>query len=180
MSEALNSGWPLISIAECAANEPHSTQIGPFGNKIRAETYTPIGIPVLRGVNVNQGRFYDDDFVFISEEAATNLRAFECLPDDVILVHKGTLGKIGIIPHNRKYNSYIMGNSMMRVRCNQSKVLPLFLYYWLSSVEAQHYLLNRVSQVGVPQIQHPLTTLRKATFRCPPIKAQDYIAHMSG
>lgn len=99
----MNSEWPSISVEECAANKPHSTQIGPFGNKIRAETYTPNGIPVLRGVNVKQGRFNDDDYVFVSEEAAAELKVFECLPNDVILVHKGTLGKIGIIPSNCKY-----------------------------------------------------------------------------
>ena len=73
-----------------------------------------------------------------------------------------------------------MGNSMMRVRCDRRKILPLFLYYWLSSDEGKNYLLNRVSQVGVPQIQSPLTTLREASFRCPPIRDQEYIVKILG
>jgi len=39
-----------------------------------------------------------------------------------------------------------MGNSMMRVKCDPKKLLPDYLYYWLSSAEGQHYFFSRVSQ----------------------------------
>src|SRR5437016_2969638 len=157
------SDWPIRTISECASGEPYSTQIGPFGEKIRAENYTATGAPVLRGTNVNpEGRFHDDDFVFIDPELAeSEFNKFVCEADDVILCHKGTLGKIGIVPKQSRYKRYIMGNSMMKVRCDPSKLDPLYLYYWLCSRDGQHYLFSRVSQVGVPQIQRPLTTLRE-------------------
>jgi type I restriction enzyme S subunit len=176
----MNSDWPRVSIADCASKEPYSTQIGPFGDKIRAETYQPVGIPVLRGTNLKLGRFYDGDFVFINEEKADELKIFECQSDDVILVHKGTVGKVGIIPKSLKHPRYIMGNSMMRVRCDKNKLQPLFLYYWLYSEEGQHYLNSRLSQVGVPQIQQPLTTLRQAIIPCPPLPIQEQITQILG
>jgi type I restriction enzyme, S subunit len=174
--------WPRATIAECAANEPYSTQIGPFGDKIRAETYKPAGAPILRGTNVNTAeRFHDADFVFIDSEVAENeFNKFVCEADDVILCHKGTLGKIGIVPRHSRYTRYIMGNSMMKVRCDKTKLEPLFLYYWLTSQDGQDYLFSRVSQVGVPQIQRPLTTLREATIPLPPIQEQRAIAHILG
>ncbi|MGQ0657873.1 MAG: restriction endonuclease subunit S [Chromatiales bacterium] len=164
--------WPRKTIAECASAEPYSTQIGPFGKALMADEYTQTGVPVLRGVNVNEGRFHDEDFVFVDDETADRLRKFESFPGDVLLVHKGTLGQIGLMPMNRKYDRYIMGNSMMRVRCDPSKLLPEFLYYWLTSADGQHYLFSRVSQVGVPQIQTPLTTLRQAELPVPPLSEQ--------
>jgi type I restriction enzyme S subunit len=167
--------WTKKTIAECAANEPYSTQIGPFGKVLTPEEYTLSGVPLLRGVNVNSGRFYDDGFVFISEETANRLYKYESYPDDVLLVHKGTLGQIGLMPKNRKYHRYIMGNSMLRVKCDQTKLIPEYLYYWLCSREGQHYLLSRVSQVGVPQIQKPLATLREASFLVPPLNEQKAI-----
>jgi type I restriction enzyme S subunit len=169
------SDWPRRTIAECASNEPYSTQIGPFGKALTPEEYTPSGVPLLRGGNVNHGRFFDDGFVFISEETADRMAKFESFPDDVLLVHKGTLGKIGLMPKARKYNRYIMGNSMLRVRCNRSMLLPEYLYYWLCSAEGQHYIFSRVSQVGVPQIQTPLKTLREASLPVPPIHEQESI-----
>lgn len=170
--------WPVMSIAECASAEPYSTQIGPFGNALMADEYTKSGVPVLRGVNVNRGRFHDDDFVFIDDEAADRLDKFESYPGDVLLVHKGTLGQIGLMPIRRRYQRYIMGNSMMRVRCDPAKLLPEYLYYWLSSAAGRHYLFSRISQVGVPQIQTPLTTLRQATLPVPPVDEQHGITHI--
>ncbi len=174
--------WPLVTIAECAADEPYATQIGPFGEKIRAEMYTSVGAPVLRGTNVNTDeRFHDSDFVFIDPEVAEReFGKFVCEADDVILCHKGTLGKIGIIPKRTRFKKYIMGNSMMKVRCDKKKLEPLYLYYWLTSRDGQDYLFSRVSQVGVPQIQRPLTTLREATLPLPPLSEQHAIAHILG
>lgn len=65
--------WPIKTISECASAEPYSTQIGPFGKALMADEYVETGIPVLRGVNVNYGRFHDDDFVYIDIETANRL-----------------------------------------------------------------------------------------------------------
>src|SRR5579862_2923246 len=172
--------WPIRTIGECASSEPYSTQIGPFGKALMAHQYTDSGVPVLRGVNVNRGRFHDDDFVFIDDETADRLDKFQSFPGDVLLVHKGTLGQIGLMPTTRKYPRYIMGNSMMRVRCDPAILVPEYLYYWLSSADGQHYLYSRVSQVGVPQIQRPLSTLRQAVLPVPPVAEQRAITHILG
>src|SRR5437867_12564111 len=107
----MDAEWPVKTIAECASADPYSTQIGPFGKALMADQYVDSGVPVLRGVNVNRGRFHDDDFVFIDDEAADRLSKFESYPGDVLLVHKGTLGQIGLMPRRPKYPRYIMGNS---------------------------------------------------------------------
>jgi type I restriction enzyme S subunit len=174
--------WPTLTVAECASSEPYATQIGPFGDKIRAENYTATGAPVLRETNVNpDGRFHDDDFVFIDAKLAeAEFGKFVCEADDVILCHKGTLGKIGVIPKKSRFKKYIMGNSMMKVRCDRSKLEPLYLYYWLCSRDGQDYIFSRVSQVGVPQIQRPLSTLREASFPVPPLAEQKAIAAVLG
>jgi type I restriction enzyme S subunit len=147
--------WRIRTIAECASSEPYSTQIGPFGKALMANEYTQTGIPVLRGINVNRGRFHDQDFVFISDKTADRLWKYESNPGDVLLVHKGTLGQIGLMPNKRRFKRYIMGNSMMRVKCDPTKLLPEFLYYWLCSADGQQYLFSRVSQVGVHNSRHP-------------------------
>ena len=172
--------WPKRTIAECAADEPYSTQIGPFGKALTPDAYVPEGVPLLRGVNVNSGRFHDDDYVFINEADADRLSKFESFPGDVLLVHKGSLGQIGLMPERRRYARYIMGNSMLRVKCDLAKILPTYLRYWLQSPEGQHYLFSRVSQVGVPQIQRPLTTLREAALPVPPVPEQEAITSVLG
>jgi type I restriction enzyme S subunit len=71
-----------------------------------------------------------------------------------------------------------MGNSMLRVKCDRTKLLPEYLRYWLQSSDGQHYLFSRVSQVGVPQIQRPLATLREASLPVPPIPKQEAIVNV--
>jgi type I restriction enzyme S subunit len=178
----MTSKWPIARIADCAASEPYSTQIGPFGDKIKATSYVAKGAPVLRGTNLSRhARFHDTDFVYVREElVSTEFAKFICEAGDVILCHKGTLGEIGIIPRQTKHSKYVMGNSMMKVRCNLDILEPLYLYYWLSSKDGQDYLFSRVSQVGVPQIQTPLTTLRQAEFPLPPLIEQKRIANILG
>jgi type I restriction enzyme S subunit len=84
------------------------------------------------------------------------------------------------MPRDRKYKKYIMGNSMLRVKCNPDVLMPEYLYYWLSSVDGQNYLFSRVSQVGVPQLQTPLKTLREAALPIPPLPVQRGIANILG
>jgi len=167
--------WDVRTIKECSSEEPYSTQIGPFGKALMSSEYTISGVPVLRGINVNLARFHDNDFVFVSKEKYNELKKFEAFPDDILLVHKGSIGKIGLMPLKRKFSHYLLGNSMMRVKCEKTILLPKFLYFWLSSVFGQNYLYSRISQVGVPQLQTPLRTLREAKLALPSITEQQQI-----
>jgi type I restriction enzyme, S subunit len=146
------SKWPIRTIAECADDEPYATQIGPFGKALTPEAYQPTGVPLLRGVNVNHGRFHDDDFVFISESDADRLAKFESFPGDVLLVHKGTLGKIGLMPTTRRFARYIMGNSMLRVRCHPARMIPEYLYYWLTSAAGSQYRKRSMNRALAPRV----------------------------
>jgi type I restriction enzyme S subunit len=151
----------MLTIADIAADIPYSTQIGPFGKALTPEDYTESGTPLLRGINVNKGRFFDEGFVFVSEEIADSLSKYICNSGEIILVHKGTIGQIGIISEKTRFSCYLMGNSMLRVIVDEKKMLPYFLYYWMCGNDAQWYLHSRLSTVGVPQIHKPLDTLRK-------------------
>ena len=71
------SDWPIRTIAEYADDVPCATQIGPFGKALTPGAYQPTGIPLLRGVNVNHGRFHGDGFVFVSDANANRLSKFE-------------------------------------------------------------------------------------------------------
>ena len=172
--------WPVQSIMECISTEKYATQIGPFGSALKVEDYRPTGVPLLRGVNVNRGRFHDDDFVFIDPDVATALHKYKAGPGDVILVHRGTLGKIGLIPREPRFPSYIMGNSMLRIRCDAEKLLPEFLYYWLTSTEGQHFITSRAVQVGVPALPTPLRTLRELSLPIPSLEEQTQIVETLG
>jgi type I restriction enzyme S subunit len=173
------SEWIETSVAELAKHEPNAAQIGPFGSKIKAENYVSEGVPYLRGANVNTSeRFNDDDFVFLNPDFCVGLKQFFCKPKDIVLVHRGTIGKFGLIPPNPRYPRYVLGNSMLKLTCDPAKADADFVYYWFCSPEGQEFILSRVAQTGVPAIASPLRTLRECKIPLPPLGEQRAIAQV--
>lgn len=129
--------WKSFSLADVALNGKDGIVDGPFGSALPANSYLPVGIPLIRGSNLSKGevRFKDDEFVFVSEETANKLNRAICLPEDIVFTKKGTLGQIGIIPSNR-YPVYLLSSNQMRLRVNREILLPEFAYYYLSQKES--------------------------------------------
>jgi len=176
----MGSDWPIKSIEEIAAPEPRAFAMGPFGSNIKTDNFVPAGVPVIRGQNLNAERFSDSDFVYLTEEKADELAASNAFPGDLVFTHRGTLGQVGIIPSHAKYARYVVSQSQMKLKCDSSKVDPLFLFYFFRAPQGQYELLSNTSTTGVPAISRPLTTLKSIKVPIPPISDQRAIAHILG
>ncbi|MGQ7381099.1 hypothetical protein ACTGVN_10990, partial [Streptococcus suis] len=65
--------YPLVTIDSIKGDEKSSIAIGPFGSRMKAELYVDAGIPVIRGVNLGQGRELVPPYVYVTEETANGL-----------------------------------------------------------------------------------------------------------
>lgn len=63
------SKLPMFRIDEIAIK----TAIGPFGSRMKSETYTQSGVPVIRGTNITGGRSFSGEWVYVSERDADQL-----------------------------------------------------------------------------------------------------------
>lgn len=149
--------------------------MGPFGSNIKAENFTSAGVPVIRGTNLNFHRYVDGEFVYLTEEKADQLKSSNCFPGDVVITHRGTLGQVGLIPEG-KYKRYVVSQSGMKVTANPKLLDSLFLFYFFKSDIGQHELLQHESQVGVPSISNPLTSLKSVSIKIPLLQEQKSIA----
>lgn len=149
--------------------------MGPFGSNIKAENFTNSGVPVIRGTNLNYYKYVDGKFVFLTEEKADELRSSNCFPGDLVFTHRGTIGQVGLIPEG-KYNRYVISQSGMKVTVDSNLIDNLFLFYFFKSKIGQHELLQNESQVGVPSISNPLTSLKSVSLLLPPLPEQRAIA----
>ena len=165
------SEWKEYKLKDVAQN----FAMGPFGSNIKAENFQESGVPVIRGKNLNFFKYVDGNFVFLSEEKADQLKSSNCYPGDLVFTHRGTIGQVGIIPEG-KFKRYVVSQSGMKLSVNKKYIDNNYLFYFFKSNIGQHELLQNESQVGVPSISSPLTSLKSVTILLPPLPEQRTIA----
>jgi len=167
--------WDLKKIIELKADEKRAIAMGPFGSNIKAENFVDKGVPVIRGTNLNFDKYVNGDFVFLTEEKADELIGSNCKPGDLVFTHRGTIGQVGLIPNN-KYPRYVISQSGMKLTVNSDLMSNEFLFYFFKSEYGQYQILKYESQVGVPSITNPLTSLKEIEVPVPKLKEQQAIA----
>lgn len=164
--------WPTYKLESLAAKEPYSFVGGPFGSKLTTRDYVESGIPVIRGANMNNGRYLGmADFVFVTESKVRNdLSSNLAKPGDIIFTQRGTLGQVAIVPSDGIADKYVVSQSQMKLTVDEAKIDRLFLYYFFSNRETTERIMSFVSSSGVPHIN--LTVLRNFDVPVPPLESQ--------
>jgi len=170
--------WGLMSIDELKAGSKNSIAMGPFGSRIKKENFIDSGVPVIRGNNLKKFEFNEEEFVFLSEEKANELKASQVFRGDIVITHRGTLGQVGYIPSNSKYEKYIVSQSGLKITLNNEVINSKYVYYYLNSNIGQHQLLMNKSQVGVPAIAQASTSIKKIMVPIPPLFEQEKIVRI--
>lgn len=168
--------WPRKKLELLAADEPYSFVGGPFGSKLTQRDYIDQGVPVIRGSNLNNGRFMDmKEFVYVSDsKVRKDLSSNLAKPGDLVFTQRGTLGQVAIIPDEGISDRYVVSQSQMKLTVDNAKADRFFLYYYFSSREAIERITNFISSSGVPHIN--LTILRNFEVPVPPLDNQKGIA----
>ncbi len=149
--------------------------MGPFGSNLKTDNFISSGVPVIRGVNLNENGFTNDKFVFVSEAKAKSLKRCLAYPNELVFTHRGTIGQVAIIPE-RQYPYYLVSQSQMRLKVNDNFIIPKFLFYWFKSPNGQYELLKNSAQVGVPSIASPTRSLKEIDIKLPSLPTQTAIA----
>lgn len=168
--------WNVDIIDNIKANKKNSIAMGPFGSNIKKENFVESGVPVIRGNNLNGIRLIEEDFVYLTEEKAEKLKASEVNRGDIVITHRGTLGQVSLVPNKSKYEKYIVSQSGMKLTCDREKANSEFINYFLNSRLGQYLLLKNKSQVGVPSIASPTTSLKKVPVPLPSLQEQNAIS----
>ena len=115
---------------------------------------------------------------YLTEEKATELQSSNAYRRDIVITHRGTIGQVGIIPDDSRFERYVVSQSQLKVTLDQDKVNPFYVYYFLRSPLGQHRLLVNSSQVGVPAIAQASTSVKGILVPFPKRKTQDSIVEI--
>ncbi len=174
----MSCNWPEVFIETLKADSKNAIAMGPFGSRIKVENFVETGIPVIKGGNLTGDFIVEDKFDFLTKVKADELQASNAFRRDIVITHRGTIGQVGIIPDNSKYERYVVSQSQLKITLNGKKVNPFFVYYFLRSPIGQHRLLLNASQVGVPAIARASSSVKKILMPLPKREIQDEIVEM--
>lgn len=105
----LPDGWRLLTVDDIKAPEKQSCVAGPFGSNISSKFFVEEGVPVIRGGNLRNDLtpFVAEGFAFVSPEQAQRYKAQHVKGGDLVFTCWGTLGQVGLIPHNGPFRGSI-------------------------------------------------------------------------
>lgn len=160
------SKWIHTTLNDICRSDKGAIISGPFGSNISSKFFVLDGVPVIRGNNLSLSldKFYDDDFVFVTEEKADELNCY-AEEGDLIFTAAGTIGQVGILEAPLKYKKYVISNKQLRARIDTRKVNLLYAYYWFASAWMQNYFIRNNKGSTVPLIT--LSELKDAPISYP-------------
>ena len=136
----MSSDWQSTTIDDLKASTKSSIAIGPFGSRMKSDCYVAAGVRVVRRTNISSGRTFSGDFVFITDEKAKELGGANLQPNDLVFPHRGSIGEVGVVPNDGE--KYVISSSLMKLTCDTSKALPLFVFYFFKSESGKFELLK--------------------------------------
>lgn len=123
--------------------------------------------------NVRKDGFDFSENVFISKEKDKALRKGKLNRNDVVMTTRGTIGNIGVYDEAVTFDNIRINSGMLIFRPNTDVILPKFLFELLRSPSVVRQIKTHTSGAAQPQL--PITTLKRFTFRLPPLAKQKQI-----
>lgn len=136
--------------------------------------YVDDGVPFLMAADLTEGRASTRDCRFISRQQAMSLRIGFAKPGDVLLSHKGTIGRVAMLETDDDFVVLTPQVTYYRT-LDQNRLFNHFLYYALRGPSFQAEL-NRIAGAGSTRAYIGITRQLDLRIAVPPVDVQRRIA----
>jgi type I restriction enzyme S subunit len=148
------------------------------GNYPKVEEFCDTGVPLITGACIDAGQIAFASAGFITKERAAKLRVGFAKAGDVLLTHKGTMGKTALV-QNSIYPFFVLNPQITLYRVKPDGCLRAkYLKYYFDSRFFQDYLIRISSTSTISTL--PIKEQKKLSIPIPAIETQDSICSVLG
>lgn len=160
-------GNERIALRELAEITP-----GPSGSLLDSLGDASDGVPVVTPSDITGGSQVDTRTLRrLPDDDANRLGRFTLREDDIIVVRQGSLGRLAMV--GPELAGALYNSSCARVRSGDHRVLPRYLFAYLSSSAVHKEIHQRALQGTVPSINAAL--LGDLPVILPPLETQEQV-----
>ena len=130
----------------------------------------------LSATNVTKAGFDFGSGQFIDEQKDVQLRKGKLQREDVILTTRGTLGNVAHYSNDVPFEHVRINSGMVILRCDQSKILPRYLFAYLRSGLFRGQVERMRSGVAQPQL--PIRDMKRIEIPLPTQSHQERLVEV--
>lgn len=158
-------GWEVNPINDL----PLHISDGNYSSKYPTSSeFVASGVPFIRANNLQGLTINGDDLRFITPKKHQELAKGHLCERDVLLVSRGDIGKVGLVPpqfHDANINA-----QLVLIRCTSKQIEPEYLCHLFNNSRMAAYVKN--FETGVALKQLPIGNLKKVCLPIPPSDLQ--------
>jgi type I restriction enzyme S subunit len=171
--------WRTATVTELQREETLLVEDGNHGEyRPRPDEFVDSGVAFIRAADMDNGRVLFRSAAKINERARQRITKGIGAPGDVLLSHKGTVGKVAFVPDDAP--SFVCSPQTTFWRtCDEQKLDRRYLYAFLRSPAFHAQLATRAGETDMaPYVS--LTSQRSLSVTLPSPSEQRAIAHILG
>jgi type I restriction enzyme, S subunit len=171
--------WPSSTVTELQKEGVLRVEDGNHGEyRPRPDEFVESGVAFIRATDMDAGRVLFDSASKINDVARQRITKGIGAPGDVLLSHKGTVGKVALVSDDAPPFVCSPQTTFWRAT-DESRLDRKYLYAYLRSPEFRRQLSTRSGETDMaPYVS--LTSQRGLSVALPPIAEQRAIAHILG
>jgi type I restriction enzyme S subunit len=155
-------GWAEQHLAELCDGDD-GIQTGPFGSQLHQSDYSDDGIPVVMPKNMIAFRIVSDGIARIPEQTAERLTRHRLIEGDTVYGRRGDIGRRAYV--SEREVGWLCGTGCLRMRPNNQKIDPRFLFDALGAPKTAGTIANRAKGATLPNLNS--TILRSVPVLVP-------------
>jgi len=171
--------WRTATVAELQRDGILLVEDGNHGEyRPRSDEFVESGVAFIRAADMDGGRVLFSSAEKINERARQRITKGIGAPGDVLLSHKGTVGKVALVPDDAPTFVCSPQTTFWRTR-DERRLDRKYLYAFLRSARFHAQLATRAGETDMaPYVS--LTSQRGLSVTLPPLPEQRAIAHILG